>query len=166
MEDGYGNTPLDCLKALKKEAGLRSVERLLVLDRTNDPWNYGAPAHIKQAEWFRELWEAVGYRGAHVRRMHYRVYEADHPYLTLDGESYDNVIEHRDMMEKASKSARMLGFVDADDFVDRRAPRPSISVGDGGHLILRAGRATACLPAKSKSGSCPTFRPNSVRTWS
>ena len=124
----FEDTPKDWLTAKKSELGVRSLEKLCVLHPSNDPWNCGTPTDVRQAEWFRHLWREVGYSGAHVRRMHYRVYEADHPYLALDDTVYDNVIEHRTMMEKASKAARMLGAVDPDDFVDRRAPRPSINV--------------------------------------
>jgi hypothetical protein len=101
-------------------------KQLLVLAADNDPFNAGTKGHVEQAEWFSEVYLEVGYRGIHLRRLHYRAYDASVP--NLQGEPYPNTEEQWKELQAASKYARHLGRVDPEDFRDNRAPSPYLSV--------------------------------------
>jgi len=51
-------------------------KELLVLAPNNDPFNCGSPAQVEAARWFAGVYERLGYRGIHLRRLHYRAYDA------------------------------------------------------------------------------------------
>jgi len=101
-------------------------KELLVLAANNDPFNCGTPAQVEAAEWFAGVYERVGYPGIHLRRLHYRAYDAG--VLTVSGEEYPNTEKQWTDLQNASRYARYLGLVDPGDFVDMRAPTPSLSV--------------------------------------
>jgi len=101
-------------------------KELLVLAANNDPFNCGTPAQVEAAEWFAGVHERVGYPGIHLRRLHYRAYDAG--VLTVSGEEYPNTEKQWTDLQNASRYARYLGLVDPGDFVDMRAPTPSLSV--------------------------------------
>lgn len=49
-------------KATAKALGLGSAAyKLYVLAPNNDPFAKGAPAHVRDAEWFAGLWDQFGY---------------------------------------------------------------------------------------------------------
>jgi hypothetical protein len=99
---------------------------LLVLAADNDPFNAGTKGHAEQAEWFTDIYRQVGQRGIHLRRLHYRAYDASVP--NRQGEPYPNTEEQWKELQDASKYARHLGLVDPEDFRDNRAPDPYLSV--------------------------------------
>jgi hypothetical protein len=101
-------------------------KRLLVLAANNDPFNCGTEAHVALAEWFQGVHGAVGYRGIHLRRLHYRAYDAG--VETLRGEPYPNTEKQWEELQNASRFARYLGLVDPEDFIDNRSPQPTLSV--------------------------------------
>jgi hypothetical protein len=101
-------------------------KQLLVLAADNDPFNAGTKGHVEQAEWFTEVYREVGYRGIHLRRLHYRAYDASVP--NREGEPYPNTEEQWKDLQDASKFARHLGLVDPEDFRDNRAPDPYLRV--------------------------------------
>jgi len=101
-------------------------KELLVLAPNNDPFNCGSPAQVEAARWFAGVYERLGYRGIHLRRLHYRAYDAG--VLTVSGEEYPNTEKQWTDLQNASRYARYLGLVDPGDFVDMRAPTPSLSV--------------------------------------
>jgi hypothetical protein len=103
-----------------------SKKQLLVLSPSNDPFNAGTKAHVEQAEWFARVYREVGHRGIHLRRLHYRAYDASVP--NRDGEPYPNTEEQWEALQNASRYARYLGLVNPEDFRDNRAPDPFLSV--------------------------------------
>jgi hypothetical protein len=101
-------------------------KELLVLAANNDPFNCGTPAQVEAAKWFAVIYERVGYRGIHLRRLHYRAYDAGVP--NLEGETYPNTEPQWTALQNASRYARYLGRVNPEDFIDNRAPAPTLSV--------------------------------------
>jgi len=101
-------------------------KELLVLAPNNDPFNCGTPAHVEAARWFEGVYKRVGNRGIHLRRLHYRAYDAG--LTNVLGEEYPNTEEQWTALQNASRFARYLGLVDPGDFVDMRAPNPYLSV--------------------------------------
>ena len=127
-EDGLTDqrvTPNVWLTRLAELYGVPKKD-LLVLAANNDPFNCGTPAQIEAARWFAAVYERVGYRGIHLRRLHYRAYDAG--LETLDGERYPNTEGQWVALQNASRFARYLGYVDPEDFIDNRAPSPTLSV--------------------------------------
>jgi hypothetical protein len=117
--------PNTWLAMYARELGIPK-KQLLVLAADNDPFNAGTKGHVEQAEWFTEVYREVGYRGIHLRRLHYRAYDASVP--NREGESYPNTEEQWKDLQDASKFARHLGLVDPEDFRDNRAPDPYLRV--------------------------------------
>jgi hypothetical protein len=139
-----GRTPYERLKIQGKALG-RNMAALLAMAPSNDPFFVGAPAQARSAEWFARWWHAIGYEGQtviHLRRVHYRIsgdarrYDED---LYMPGKEakgirsapapampYENTEDAWDYLISASKYARHLGLVDANAFVDNRAPKPHI----------------------------------------
>jgi hypothetical protein len=101
-------------------------KELLVLAANNDPFNCGTPAQVEVAKWFAAIYERVGYRGIHLRRLHYRAYDAGVP--NLEGYTYPNTEPQWIALQNASRFARYLGFVNPEDFIDNRAPTPTLGV--------------------------------------
>jgi hypothetical protein len=118
-------TPRQQLQALAAGLGC-SYTDLPVLDRTNDLFYAGGEADEKAARWFIDLWDRFGYAdGVHIRRVHYRALGVALP----DGRPYENTTRCSDLMEKAAKKARELGYVSPEVFVDRRNAAPVIFAG-------------------------------------
>jgi hypothetical protein len=114
-------------KAAARQLGLGSLENLLVLSRTNDPFQRGTPAHHRDARWFADLWERFGYSsGAHLRRVHYQAMSVQAP--KPDGTPYANTDQDWAMLLEAGKSARLLGLVDPEAFADQRNNPPRLGV--------------------------------------
>jgi hypothetical protein len=115
------------LKAAARELGCRSMTDLLALARKNDPFMFGGPADLRDAEWFADLWSEFGYtRGVHLRRVHYQVFSTRG--RTATGEQYENTSKCWDDLNGAAKAARYLGLVDAEAFTDARNDPPRIYV--------------------------------------
>ncbi len=116
-------TGYDRIKQLKKETGA-NIPDLLALDRNNDPFFAGSPAQLRDAEWFAELWERYGFEsGTHLRRIHYRLVSYEGVVLP-DGTPYENTERCWGILNDAGRSARHLGLVAPELFVDRRNPEP------------------------------------------
>jgi hypothetical protein len=123
MEPRYtlgGFTPNAWIAALAKELGYRGKNRLLTMSDTNDPFNKGTDSDFEKAEWFKELFETYGHNGIHLRRLHYRIVHAEAGATLPDGTPYQNTEKIWGKLQTASTIARILGFVDADAFVDKR----------------------------------------------
>src|SRR5215212_1510490 len=70
-------------KELRRETGdgraKFDVNEVLALDKTNDPFYFGAPAQVAMGKWFRDIWEEKGYTGGkHIRRIHYEISTESH----------------------------------------------------------------------------------------
>jgi len=116
------------IKKLAKEKHC-AVKDLIVLSSANDPFYVGTPQHIKDAEWFAQIWDRFGYvSGVHLRRIHYQMVSQEEPPLMPDGMVYENTKGCWQKLTTASKHARYLGLVDAWRFKDRRNPDPIINL--------------------------------------
>src|SRR5215212_3162260 len=121
FEPTYAN-----IKALAKRHKLK-VGDLLALDKTNDPFYFGAPGQRAKAEWFTRMWHEQGYtRGKHIRRIHYDLVgeEAEEgeggDYLKHDGTPYLHDDASRKYLHDAATAARHLGLLAPDLFEDMR----------------------------------------------
>lgn len=111
----------DSIKTYATQHGLR-VADLTALHPKNDPFYVGRPSDVRNAEWFAGLWKKFGYgAGVHLRRVHYALVSQPKP-QRADGQPYENTINDWNFLCEAGKSARYLGLVDAEAFVDRRNP--------------------------------------------
>lgn len=101
----------------------RRISDLIVLSPQNDPFYCGSPAHRKQAEWFRRMWELLNPpTGIHLRRLHYLLISQATPVLGPDGAPYLNTEACWNLISEASKKARYLDLVPVEAFTDRRNP--------------------------------------------
>ncbi len=118
---GRAITPYARTKAMAKEIGC-NVRDVLVLSMNNDPFYSGSRANRERAQWFKDLWQKFGYTtGVHLRRVHYQI--VAHGDITRhDGTPYRNTDSDWNYLCDAAKHARILGLVNAGDFVDRRNP--------------------------------------------
>lgn len=117
----------DSIKAMARDMGVKATD-LLALAPQNDPFYCGAPASIEKAEWFANLWRQFGFRdGVHLRRVHYQLVSQPDPRMH-DGRPYENTEGCWDYLCSAGKYARILGYVPAEAFVDRRNPDPHLYV--------------------------------------
>jgi len=113
----------DAHKAIAWQLGIKygSAKELYVLSVNRDPYYQGSEAHVRDAEWFADLWERFGFTsGVHIRRIHYRMVHGGASFRLPDGEEYENTEACYRKLSDASRSARILGLVDAEAFVDRR----------------------------------------------
>src|SRR5918994_521828 len=101
--------PEEC-RRVARELGYVGANALYVLSRNHDPYAKGTPAHVRDAEWFKELWEAFGVeRGGHLRRLHYWADAKNVVMPTDDGSSrvrYENTVECDNRLNIASQAAR------------------------------------------------------------
>lgn len=113
------------LKDMAKESKT-SVKNLIALAPNNDPFYFGAPAQVTQAQWFADVWERSGFtQGAHLRRLHYWcVSQGD--FLHYNGKAYENTNSHWKDLCQASKAARYLNYVRIEDIKDHKNPDPHI----------------------------------------
>ncbi len=133
------------IKALAK-ATRKNVPELLAMSSNNDPF-YIMPAQVKQAEWFAALWTQFDLpTGVHLRRIHYRLVSQSSPFCDVNGLPYENTEKCWQAMTDASKSARSLGLVAADAFVDMRNPDPSIFCNYGDKKIPYTELGCFCWP--------------------
>jgi hypothetical protein len=102
----------------------KTKQQLLVLTSNNDPFNAGTPAEDEAAKWFTRVYEEVGYKGIHLRRLHYRAYDAG--VLNQEGEQYPNTHKQWTNLQVGSRIARHLGYVDYDDFRDMKVRGPAV----------------------------------------
>jgi hypothetical protein len=113
------------IKNLARKTGL-NVPDLLALSANNDPL-YIMPAQAKQGEWFAELWNRFGFpAGVHLRRIHYVLASQPEPIATIDGRLYENTEKCWQYLGMASKAARCLYLIPADELKDARNPAPKL----------------------------------------
>lgn len=117
----------ETLKAMARQIG-QPVKNLMALAPTNDPFYAGTPARVRDGEWFAALWAEHGGAGAHLRRFHYQLISQSTKIKLPDGSNYENTEQCWKYMNCASKAARYLGLVGADDIVDQRNDKPMIFV--------------------------------------
>jgi hypothetical protein len=97
------------------------IPDLLAMSENSDPFWAGKPREIKLAKWFKKIWfEGLGNFGDHLRRIHYALLSR----LTKNayGKTYENSKADWDALNEASRQARHLQMVGADQFVDRKNP--------------------------------------------
>jgi len=86
---------------------------------------YGVGGALAGAEWFATLYTKFGYRqGVHLRRVHYQIISQDPPVDMPNGKPYENTDNCWKYLGQASRWARYLHLVNADDFDDKRNPDP------------------------------------------
>src|SRR4051794_28834535 len=107
------------LKVMAKSIGC-SVTNLMALTPANDPFYAGAPARVRDGEWFAALWAVHGGAGTHLRRFHYRLISQSTAIKMPDDRNYENSQLCWQFMNSASKAARYLGLIDVDDIIDQR----------------------------------------------
>jgi hypothetical protein len=115
----------DTLKAFAAELG-RPAKTMLALAPNNDPFSI-TPGRRAWAEWFASIWQRLDMgHGAHLRRVHYATISQENPIKKLDGTLYTNTTGDWNDLAIASRDARLLDLVPAEDFVDRRNNEPFI----------------------------------------
>ena len=135
------------LKALARRLR-RPLETLYALSGGNDPFIADVPARRAAAEWVTQIWDAVGILlGAHVRRVFYRMVSQAMPFTMLNGELFINTDDCWNYLCSASRDARYLDLIPADDVVDRRNAEPTINllneVADDGAVETETGALTS-----------------------
>jgi hypothetical protein len=143
MTDATNDRPRDheSLKALAKKLG-RPLYTLHVQDAHTDPFLAGQPARLRDAQWFADVWNAVGgVRGFHLRRLHYRAMSQNPPLLMPDGTPYVNTTRCVTALYDGGRDARHLGLIDVDDLIDRKNPEPTIyfKEGESAEVALEGG---------------------------
>lgn len=116
------------------------VSDLVTLAPKNDPFYAGAPAQMRDGEWFANLYNrltaTIEGSAVHLRRMHYLILELPDedrrlpvPLSTgnIDLVYYENYERCWDYLREAAKSARYLNLVPIDAFVDNRAKEVTFS---------------------------------------
>lgn len=114
----------DTIKALAKQTQCK-VTDLIALAPQNDPFYVGADSTRAGAAWFAALYTKFGYKqGVHLRRVHYQIISQDPPVKLPNGKPYENTDNCWKYLGQASKWARYLHLVNADEFDDKRNPDP------------------------------------------
>src|SRR5215207_2467267 len=125
--DSYNSSPYDeeefnpniWLKEKASELGV-PAKNLHVLAAHRDPFNKGTKGDWVKGKWFKEMHDRFGYDQMHLRRLHYRMVNAEEAVYSWDGSLYENDQKHWGHLGEAFITARILGLVDAGGFVDRR----------------------------------------------
>ena len=103
-----------------------TIKDLIALAPQNDPFYFGTPGDLANAEWFAMVWREAGFtNGGHLRRMHY--WCVSQPDLLLpNGLPYENTENCWSWLVGAGKAARYLGFVSMKEVIDQRNPDPHL----------------------------------------
>lgn len=123
----------ETIKELAQERG-ESVQNLCALAVNNDPFYVGMPAQVAAARWFMALWPRFGSVRRYLRGMHYQlVTQAEAVKLPsvvgwkdketgerIETDVYLNNERCWEFLLLASKSARYLGLLGADELRDQR----------------------------------------------
>ena len=119
------------IKAEAKARGLK-VPDLIVLAPQRDPFYIGTPSQREKGEWFAGLYESEAIEpGYHLRRIHYRWSDPGSGVLLPSGEPYLNDRASWTYLEDASRYARLLHMIPADELIDRQVRRYVESVPTG-----------------------------------
>jgi len=111
------------IKKLAKEMG-RKIDEFLALSSGNDPFYSESEGRMKNALWFKEMWDKFGGPGSHLRRLHYQIVSQETPILRPNGEEYLNTQKDWDFLTSSSKAARYVGLVDVYQLEDHYSPPP------------------------------------------
>lgn len=129
-------------ETLRRQGVRVKVSDLVTLAPKNDPFYAGAPAQVRDGEWFANLFHQLGIAGGdvHLRRVHYRIldlpeHERRLPITISTGQGadkieltyYQNYQRCWDYLTEAAKSARYLDLVPINAFVDNRAKEATFS---------------------------------------
>jgi hypothetical protein len=109
------------------EAGHKlSLKDLTVLSEQVDPFRLDKPENHRIGKWLADTVATLGLgdRRIHNRGMHYMVLGQP----KLDGTKYVSDAESWDLMERASKAARWLGYAPFDQVTDQRNAPPTIRI--------------------------------------
>ena len=111
------------IQALKEKTGLTNMKELLAMSTTRDPFNIGTDEQFEKAQWFASIWNThyQGQTGVHIRRIHYKILG---DVTKQDGTRYQNLASDWNELQECCRCARLLGYVPADAFEDRRNPEP------------------------------------------
>jgi hypothetical protein len=113
-------------------SGKDPARQILAMDRTNDPYFAGAPAHVEAAEWFAEFHRRkVGGRRLHLRALFYIATGEDPSPITgepeavylPDGQRFTKSYENWVWFLEAAKDGRNMERVDARHILDRKRSR-------------------------------------------
>src|SRR5215216_718396 len=119
-----GSSSYDKLKKLSRETGANRDD-LIALTSDNDPFYIGTDLQHEMGEWFKGEWRERGFLGrggVHLRRAHYQMLGT----TKHNGEIYENDTASWKYLLKVSKFARILGYVNPEDIIDRRNPEPHV----------------------------------------
>jgi hypothetical protein len=111
--------------AIAESNGSRlSMKDLTVL--TNDPFRLDTPQNHKIGEWLADTASTLGLgnRKIHNRGLHYMILGQPKP----DGSIYVSDEASWNLLEKASKFARWLGYLPFDQIVDQRNDPPTVRI--------------------------------------
>jgi hypothetical protein len=108
----------------QRKLGNRLVRSdMLALHENNDPFYQGHPTQHAEAKWFPKAWkrclQSDATRKLNLRRVHYFLSSLGN-YKKLNGKPYANTNADWDWLQACSKSARVIGTVDLDEFEDKR----------------------------------------------
>jgi hypothetical protein len=93
---------------------------------TNEDPFQQTPGDKTKADWFADIWRRHGVPGMHLRRLHYRLVSQTKPVEMWDTSVYQNTEKCFAAFMKASRAARYLDLVPAEDMEERRNPDPLI----------------------------------------
>lgn len=154
------------IKDLAKEHNL-NIKDLLVLAPQNDPFYAGSPTDCAQAHWFKNVWDAAGYRsGVHLRRAHY--WSVSQLALELhNGRPYENTDTCWKYTCQAAKMARYLGLVQVEAIADNKNPPPAVLTEYGGlELSYEIAIPDLSRPQVSLFGmGVPDIQPYHLEVW-
>lgn len=114
----------EIIKQLSKQYK-RNIGDLLALSRQNDPFYVGSEDQVRKAKWFTEVFEQVGVRPVHLRRLHY--WAVSQEIAGPNGMAYENTEKCWKSLIDAGKYARYLGFIPMYQIIDRRNPMPYVA---------------------------------------
>jgi hypothetical protein len=124
-DQGMEQQTFGCEAIKQLAADLGPASMLYALSAHNDPF-FILPSRRAEAEWFARLWmQFLMGTGSHIRRMHYKLISRRTPVKTRADMPYENTLECWAVLAEASKGARYLDLVSADDFVIGAMPRRS-----------------------------------------
>jgi hypothetical protein len=77
------------------------------------------------AQWFKGLYDEHQFpRGAHIRRIHYRLISQEEPVIMPNGGAFENTGKCAAFLVGAARDARYAGLVEIEAFTDRKNPEP------------------------------------------
>jgi hypothetical protein len=94
------------------EATGRPQKDLFAMAAATDPFNADREGRREWAEWFAAIYVRLKIpRGAHLRRMHYRMISEPEPIMAPNGKAYVNTFECFHDLIEAGRDARYLDLI-------------------------------------------------------